>query len=160
MSTPPDQPNGNNDGEDGIVPAGNGMAAPQDPIASDISALIEQMREGNTIRREMALRSLEVAGNAARLDHDLSIRRIEATDAQHRRRYGLGRLGIIFAGAAVLLLLTLVAFVVAVAIYGNPMQSQTALTLLGYGFAAIGGGGILFLMMYAVNAFIKWWQGG
>ena len=31
---------------------------------------------------------------------------------------------------------------------------------LGYGFAALGGGGILFLIMYAVNAFIKWWQGG
>ena len=159
MSTPPNQPNGNN-GEDGIVPAGNGMAVPHDPIADAISALVEQTRESNAIQREMALRSLEVAENAARLDHDLSIRRIEATDAQHQRRYGLGRLGIIFAGAAVLLLLTLVAFVVAVAIYGNPMQSQTALTLLGYGFAAIGGGGILFLIMYVVNAFIKWWQGG
>ena len=159
MDRPPNQPNGN-DGENGIVPVGNGEAELIRVLTSAISDLAEQDRQRNDIQREIALRSLEVAENAARLEHDLSIRRIEATDAQHRRRYGLGRLGIIFASIAFLLLLLPVAFVVAVAIYGNPMQSQTALTLLGYGFAAIGGGGILFLIMYVVNAFIKWWQGG
>lgn len=158
MSTPPNQPNGNN-GEDGIVLAGNGMAVPHDPIADAISALVEQTRESNAIQREMAQRGLTLAENAEQHQYDLTVKQIEATDAQHQRRYSLGRLMVIFAGAAVLLLLALVAFVVGTAIYGNPMQSQTALTLLGYGFAAIGGGGIMFLIMYAVNAYIKWWQG-
>ena len=147
MNPPPDLPNGNGEAE--LFKA----------LTSAISDIVEQERQRNDIRREVALRSLEASENATQLDHDLSIRQIEATDVQHRRRYGLGRLAIIFAGITVLLLLVLVAFVVATAIYGSPMQSQTALTLLGYGFAAIGGGGILFLIMYAVNAFIKWWQG-
>lgn len=159
MSTPPNQPNGNN-GEDGIVPAGNGMAVPHDPIADAISALVEQTRESNAIQREIAQRGLTLAENAEQHQYDLTIKQIEATNVQHQRRYSLGRLMVILASAAVLLLLALAAFVVAVAIYGNPMQSQTALTLLGYGFAAIGGGGILFLIMYTVNTFIKWWQGG
>ena len=155
MHCSPDLPGGNDDTPE-TVPVGNGET---ELVRALTSAISGQERQRDNDQREVALRSLEVAENAARLDHDLSIRQIEATNALHQRRHGLGRLVIIFAGIAVLLLLGLAAFVVVVAIYGSPMQSQTALTLLGYGFAAIGGGGILFLIMYAANAFSKWWQG-
>ena len=155
MNPPPDQPNG----EDGIVPAGNGEAELLSALNAAISDMAEQERRRSDIQRELALRSFELAENAAQLDHDLSIRQIKATDAQHRRRYELGRRGINFVGLGFLLLMALVGLIVAMAFWGNPMQSQTALTLLGYGFAAVGGGGILFLIAYAVNAYIKWWQG-
>ena len=65
----------------------------------------------------------------------------------------------IVVGSAGFVLLALLVLIVAIAFWGNPMQSQTALTLLGYSFAAVGGSGILFLIMYAVNTYIKWWQG-
>ena len=66
---------------------------------------------------------------------------------------------IIIAGVAALFLLALLGFVVAMAFFGNPMQSQTALTMLGYAFAAVGGGGILLLIALGVNSVSKWWQG-
>ena len=158
MSTPPNQPNGNN-GEDGIVPAGNGMAVPHDPIADAISALVEQTRESNAIQREIAQRGLTLAENAEQHQYDLTVKQIEATNVQHQRRYSLGRLMVILAGISVLFLLTLAGLVVAMAFFGNPTQSQTALTMLSYGFAAVGGGAVLLTAVFGVNAVFKWWQG-
>ena len=158
MNTPPDQPNGN-DGEAGIVPSGNGTAVPRDTIVDAISALVEQARERNAIRREMAQRGLARAENADQHQYNLAVRQIEATSNQHQRRYGPGRLMVILAGIAVLFLLALAGLVVAVAFFGDPTQSQTALTMLSYGFAAIGGGALLLTAVFGVNAVFKWWQG-
>ena len=158
MSRPPNQPEGNDMG-DGGVPIHNGRPDYYEPIADAILALAEQGRERNAIRREIALRGLEFSESSEQRQHDLSLKQIDATNIQHQRRYGLGRLIIIIAGVAALFLLALLGFVVAMAFFGNPMQSQTALTMLGYAFAAVGGGGILLLIALGVNSVSKWWQG-
>ena len=105
------------------------------------------------------MRGLEILESTEQREHALSVKRIEASNVQHQRRYGLGHLIIIIAGVAALFLLALLGFVVAMAFFGNPMQSQTALTMLRYAFAAVGGGGILLLIALGVNSVSKWWQG-
>lgn len=127
-------------------------------LSATFSELAEQGRERTAIHREAALRSIAAVEAGEERQHNLTLKQIEYADIQHQRRYGLGRLLLVFAGIAVLILLALVGLVVAMAFFGSSMQAQTALTLLGYGFTAIGGGGILFLVMYASNALIKWWQ--
>ena len=158
MSTPPDQPNGNH-GEDGIVPSGNGTAVPYNPIADAMSALVEQTRESNAIQREIAHRGLSLAESAEQHQYELSLKHIQATSEQHQRRYSLGRLMVMLAGSAVLFLLALAGLVVAMAFFGDPTQSQTALTMLSYGFAAVGGGAVSIAAVFGVNAVFKWWQG-
>ena len=158
MSTPPDQPNGNDNASE-TVPVGDGTANSRYPITDAISDLVAEERERNAIRRDIALRGLVRAENADQHQYNLAVRQIEATSNQHQRRYGPGRLTAILAGIAVLFLMALAGLVVAMAFFGDPTQSQTALTMLSYGFAALGGGALLLTAVFGVNAVFKWWQG-
>ena len=156
MAATPDQPGSNGDGTE-ITPAGAIEVFAK--MASAMSEMAEQERQRNANQLEIAMRGLEILESTEQREHALSVKRIEASNVQHQRRYGLGRLIIIIAGVAVLFLLALLGFVVAMAFFGNPMQSQTALTMLRYAFAAVGGGGILLLIALGVNSVSKWWQG-
>ena len=156
MAAPPDQPGGNGDGTE-ITPAG--VIEVFAKMTSAMSEMAEQERQRNANQLEIAMRGLEILESTEQREHALSVKRIEASNVQHQRRYGLGRLIIIIAGVAALFLLALFGFVVAMAFFGNPMQSQTALTMLRYAFAAVGGGGILLLIALGVNSVSKWWQG-
>ena len=158
MAAPPDQPGGNGDGTE-ITPAGGGEFEVFAKMASAISELAEQERQRNANQLEIAMRGLEILEITEQREHDLSVKRLEASNVQHQRRYGLGRLIVIIAGVAIFVLLAMLGLVAAMAFWGDPEQSQTALTMLSYGFAAIGGGGILLLIALGINAVSKWWQG-
>lgn len=141
-----------------ISPVRNGADEILTPIAAVFSELVEQERQRIADQREIALRSIEAVESAEQRQHDLSLKQFEYADLQHQRRYGLGRLLLAISGVAVLVLLALGGLVMAMAFFGNVMQSQTAITMLGYAFAAIGGGGILFFIRYAVKSLTGWWQ--
>ena len=128
-------------------------------LAEAMTDMAGQERQRMTIQREVAMRTLEVAENAEQLQYDLSVKQIEATDNQHRRRYGLARIVVIIIGALALVSLAVMVGVVAMAFFGDEAQSQTALAMLGYAFAAVGGAGILFLIWFSVNSLARWWQG-
>ena len=153
----PDEP-GAQDNRAEPIPGHAGEVEILKSLVAVFSEFAEQEKQRTAIQREVALRGVEISEIGEQRQYDLSLKQIEYADIQHQRRYGLGRLLLVFAGIAVLILLALVGLVVAMAFFGSSMQSQTALTLLGYGFAAIGGGGILFLVMYACNALVRWWN--
>lgn len=140
------------------VPGAGREDDPANSLAAVLSELAGRGRERSAIQREIAQRSIAAAEAGEQRQFELSLKQFEYADIQHQRRYGLGRLLLLFAGIAVLILLALIGLVVAMAFFGSATQSQTAITMLGYGFAAIGGGGILFLIIYAVNSLTRWWQ--
>ena len=144
MSTPPDQPNG------------SGATNPRAALANALSALVEVMRERSAIQHEIAQRGVALAENAEQLQYDLAVRQIEAASIRRQRRQGLVPLLVIFAGTALLFLLALAGLVVAMAFFGSPTQSQTALTLLSYGFAALGGGAVFLAAVIGVKAAFQW----
>ncbi len=150
MATLPDKPNGDS--------AERETANALNSIASAMTGMLDQGRERNAIQTEIALRTLELSQNADQLQHDLSLKEIEYTNQQQARRYGLGRLIVIIAGIALLAVMSLIGLVVGMVFYGSEMQSQNALTMLGYGFAAIGGGGVLLLFVVAANVVYRWWR--
>ena len=150
----PDRP----DDRDEPVLGTGGEDDPANSLAAVFSEMAERGRERNAIRSDVAQRSIAAVEAGEQRQFELSLKQIEYADIQHQRHYGLGRLLLLFAGIAVLILLALVGLVVAMAFFGSAMQSETALTLLGYGFAAVGGGGILFLIIYSVTSLTRWWQ--
>lgn len=128
-------------------------------FAQAISDIADQERRRISVQHEVAMRTLEVAENADQLQYDISLKQIESTDNQHRRRYGLGRLIVIILGVLALVFLAMIVGVVSIAFFGDEAQSQTAIVMLSYVFAAVGGGGILFLIGFLINSLARWWQG-
>lgn len=160
MSTPPDNLNGDVEGIEENGPSRDGeIEVFLKSLISTLSGFTEQEKHRIAVQREVALRTLEATQEVERLQHDLSLKRIEAEDEQHKRRYGLGRIVVAIVGVVFLVLLGLTGLAVAMAFFGNETQSQTALSMLGYGFAAVGGGGIFFFIGFLINSMARWWQG-
>lgn len=127
-------------------------------LGSAISNLAEQEQQRVSVQREIALLGIEAAERAEQRNFDLSLKQIESEDAQHGRRYGLGRLVVIFVGIAFLAALLLAGLVIAMAFFGSESQTETALTILSYGVAAVAGGGAVLFVVYFVNILSRWWQ--
>ena len=158
MSTLPDQPNGDPYEVENVPASDADLESYLKSLVSAISNMAEQEQQRLSVQREIALLGAETAEKSEQRNFDLSLRQIEAEDNRHSRRYGLGRLIVTFVGIAFLVALLLTVLVVAMAFFGNESQSQTALTILGYGVAAVGGGGAVIIVVYFVNALSRWWQ--
>lgn len=158
MTAPPDPPNGDPEQVEAVPPDGERIETFAESLARAIADLADQERYRTDSRREVALRGVEASEKAEQIQYELALKQIESEDERHKRRYGLGRLLIIAIGILFLVLLILVGLVIAMAFFGDDKQSATALTMLRYGFAAIGGGGIVLLVAYAINSLTRWWQ--
>ena len=99
-------------------------------------------------RHEIQIRTLEVAENRDRLEHDYAVRKLENEDRQDRRAYRL-----LIAGIAVMVLLLFV--LLYMTFFGNQTQSAIALRILAIGGQAVGGGGFIFAVAYAINRLIR-----
>lgn len=127
-------------------------------LVAAITDITEQERQRNAAEREIALRGLESAERTEQLQYELAVAQMQSAAEQHDRRYGLGRLVVIFVGTAFLAMLLLAGLVVAMAFFGSESQSETALTILAYGVAAVGGGGAVLFVVYFANVVSRWWQ--
>ena len=158
MSVLSDQPNGDPHEVENVPASDADSEGYLEALVSAISNIAEQEQQRLSVQREIALLGAEAAEKSEQRNFDLSLKQIEAEDNRHGRRYGLGRLIVIFVGIAFLAVLLLAGLVVAMAFFGNESQSETALTILGYGVAAVGGGGAVIIVVYFVNALSRWWQ--
>ena len=121
-------------------------------LVAAITDFAEQERLRSAAQREVALRSFEVAEKAEQLQHELSLRQVEAENERDRRRHRLAVYVIILLAGVPLALLTLV---VVMAFFGNERQSQIALNLLGIVGTALGGAGVVFLVAFAINRLVS-----
>ena len=158
MTTPPDPTNGDPERVEAVPPDGEGIEVSAESLARAITDSADQERYRTDSRLEVALRGVEAAEKAEQIQYELALKQIESEDERHKRRYGLGRLLIVAVGILFLVLLILVGLVIAMAFFGDDKQSETALTMLRYGSAAVGGGGIVLLISYAINSLTRWWQ--
>ena len=145
IDTPHDPPSDdlNNDGEVEVF---------AESLVTAITDLAEQERLRTAAQREIALRSLEVAEKAEQLQHELSLRQVEAENERDKRRHLRVVIAICLgAGAPVGLL----ALVLITALFGSERQSQIALDVLRVLGIALGGGGFIFGVAYAINRLIK-----
>ena len=109
-------------------------------VAETVSARSEQ--------HEIQIRTLEVAENRDRLEHDYAVRKLENEDRQDRRAYRL-----LIAGFVVVALLIFV--LLYMTFFGNQTQSVVALRILAICGQAIGGGGFIFAVAYAINRLVR-----
>ena len=158
MSALPDQPNGEPDDIAGVPDEDATLEVFVSSLVSAISDITEQERQRNAAEREIALRGLESAERTEQIQYELALAQLQSADEQHGRRYGLGRLIIIIVGVVFVALLVLVGLVLAMAFFGSETQSETALTILAYGTAAVGGGGAVIFVVYFANVLSRWWQ--
>ena len=92
---------------------------------------------------------LEQQRIAAQNDPDASQLNGSLNDqAEHRRYSRLALVGLIVPSGVFLALLVLVLLM---AFFGDPRQSELALRILTIGGQAVGGGGFLFLVAFAIN---------
>ena len=159
MDTPQEQSNSHPERVEGVQADDAEIKAFLGSLVSAITDITEQGRQRNAAEREIALRGFESSERTEQLQYELALTQMQSADEQHSRRYRLGRLIIIIVGVVLLGLLVLVGLVVAMAFFGSERQSQTALTMLGYGSAAIAGGGVVILIVYVINSLTRWWQG-
>lgn len=120
-------------------------------LVDAITDLAEQERLRTAAQHEIALRSLEGAEKAEQLQHELSLRQVEAETERYRRRYRLVIYALILLAGVPLALLTLA---IAMAFFGDERQSQNALNLLGIAGTALGGAGVVFLVAFVINRVI------
>ena len=145
IDTPHDPPGDdlNNGGED---------RAFAESLVAAITGLAEQERLRTADQREIALRSFEVAEKAEQLEHELSLKRVEAENEQDKRRHVQVVISICLGVGAPMALLALV---LVTALFGNERQSQIALDVLRVVGIALGGGGFIFGVAYAINRLIR-----
>ncbi len=105
-------------------------------------------------REEQAivLRGLEFADSADRRQNETTVKGIEAETERDRRRYRLVIYALLLLAGVPLALLTLA---VAMAFFGDERQSQIALDVLRVVGIALGGGGFIFGVAYAINRLIR-----
>lgn len=121
-------------------------------LVAAITDLAEQERLRTAYQREIALRSFEVAEKAEQLEHELSLKRVEAENEQDKRRHVQVIIAICLGvGAPVGLL----ALILITAIFGSERQSQIALDVLRVVGIALGGGGFIFGVAYAISRLMK-----
>ena len=159
MPALPNHPDQNNRDLESDPPGDSEIESHIRTLVAAMADIADQERQRVSVQREVAMRTLDVAENSEQLQYDLSIKQIESTDNQHRRRYGLARLIVIILSIAGIVFLAVIAAVVAMVFFGDEAQRQVALTMLGYGFAAIGGGGIGIVGVFSIYAVSRWWQG-
>ena len=122
---------------------------------SAVDLLAELAREYIAAQREqqaVTLRSWEVMDNSDQRQNETAVRRIEAEDAQDKRRHRLAIVAICLGIGVPLALLTLI---LVTALFGSERQSQIALDVLRVVGIALGGGGIILLIGSAVSRFIR-----
>ena len=158
MGTSPDQHNDDSNGVENAAAGDADVEAYLQSLVSAISNIAEQEQQRVSVQREIALLGIEAAERAEQRNFDLSLKQIESEDTQHGRRYGLGRLVVIFVGISFLAVLLMAGLVVAMAFFGSESQSETALAILAYGVAAVAGGGAVLFVVYFVNVLSRWWQ--
>ena len=153
MSTPPDNPNDDVEGIEENGPSRDGeIEVFLEPLVSALSGFTEQEKHRIAVQREVALRTLEATQEVERLQHDLSIKRIEAEDEQDKRRHVRVVIAICL---GIGFPMALLALVLVTALFGSERQSQIALDVLKIAGIAIGGGGFIFGAAYAINRLIR-----
>ena len=151
MTDLPAQPNDASDEVDDVQPA----VEMEGIISSAIELFGDLERERIALQREqqaVTLRSWEVMDNADRRQNETAVKGIESENEQDKRRYSLA---IVALSLAIGLPLVLVTFILVVAFFGNERQSQIALDMLRVIGTAVGGGGIIILIVIAVSRFIR-----
>ena len=151
MDTPYNQ--SNNDGDEvAIIPSGTDMEA---LIASGLAIIADLERERIAVQREqqtVVLRGLEISDNADRRQNETVVRGIEAENEQDKRRHIQVVIAICLGVGVPMALLTLV---LVMAIFGSERQSQIALDILRVAGIALGGGGFIFAVGFAISRLIR-----
>ena len=131
---------------------GSGDGAFAESLVAAITDLAEQERLRTADQREIALRSFEVAEKAEQLEHELSLKRVEAENERDKRRHVQVIIAICLGVGAPVALLSLVLIT---ALFGSARQSQIALDVLRVVGIALGGGGFIFAVAFAISRLIR-----
>ena len=151
MTDLPDQHNGNSDEADDIRPS----AEAETFITSAINLFANLERERLALQREqqsIAVRGWEIADNTDRRNNETAIKRIEAENEQDKRRHIQVVIAIALGvGVPVILL----ALILMTALFGSERQSEIALDVLRVVGIALGGGGFIFGVAFAISRLVK-----
>ena len=151
MTGLPDQFSGNTDEPEDIEPG----AEAETLIASAIHLFADLERERLALQREqqsLTLRGWEIADNGDRRNNETAVKRIESENEQDKRRHVQVVIAICLGvGAPVALL----ALVLITALFGSERQSQIALDVLRVVGIALGGGGFIFAVAFAISRLIR-----
>ena len=151
MTDLPVQPNGDSDEVEDVQPG----SEVETLISSAIALFADLERERLALQREqqaITLRGWEVMDSADRRENETAVKRIEAENEQDKR----GHVRVVIAIClGIGLPMVLLALVLVTALFGGERQSQIALDVLKISGIALGGGGFIFGVAYAINRFIR-----
>ena len=124
-------------------------------IADWVATVADLERQRIALQRQeqaIMLRGLELADSADRRQNETTVRGIEAETERDRHRHVQVIIAICLGvGAPVALL----ALVLITALFGSERQSQIALDVLRVVGIALGGGGFIFAVAYAISRLIR-----
>lgn len=151
MDTPSNRSNNEDEGVE-VIPPGADLEA---LISSGLASIADLERERIAAQRaqqEVMLRSLEVMDSADRRQNESVVRGIEAENEQDKRRHIQVIIAICLGvGAPVALL----ALVLVTALFGSESQSKIAVDVLRVAGIALGGGGFIFAVAFAISRLIR-----
>ena len=151
MTDVPAQPNGDSDEVEGVQPG----SEIETLTSAAITLFADLERERLVLQREqqaITLRGWEVMESADRRQNETAVKRIEAENEQDKRKHHRAVVAVSLGIGVPLALLTLT---LVVALFGSERQSQIALDVLKIAGIALGGGGFIFGVAYAINRLIR-----
>lgn len=128
---------------------------PDDLLPVQIGVMFDLEQQRIAVQREqiqIALRGLEIIESSDQRQYDFAVQKLNADDEQSKRQHRLAWLSLLIVGGGFLILLLLV---LAIAFWGNEKQSEIAISILTVGGQALGGGGFIFAVAYAIGRLIR-----